>query len=310
MAGFSMCKVMQAKPKILVIGSSNMDLVIQADHFPRPGETLIGGNFSMISGGKGANQAVAAARLGGDVVFLAQVGNDPFGQVNLESYEREGIDTSLIERNPDLPSGVALITVSESGENTIIVAPGANAGMDVDNLKKAADKFAWADVVLLQLEIPLEVVTEAARMAKAQGKKVILNPAPARALPAELLENVDIITPNETEAEFLTGISVSDISSAALAAARINASGIQKVIITLGENGAFLADGNTEEIIPTKRVKAVDTTAAGDTLNGALAVSLGRGESINMAVSFALKAATLSVQRLGAQSSIPYLSEL
>lgn len=305
-----MCKVMQAKPKILVIGSSNMDLVIQADHFPRPGETIIGGNFSMIPGGKGANQAVAAARLGGKVALVAQVGDDLFGQANLDNYQREGIDIANVERHPDVPTGVALISVDKSGENTIIVASGANAEMGINNLERASMLFEWADVVLLQLEIPLEVVTEAARMAKAQGKKVILNPAPARSLPAELLENVDIITPNETEAEFLTGISVSDISSAALAAARFNASGIQKVIITLGENGAFLADGNTEEIIPTQRVKAVDTTAAGDTFNGALAVSLGRGESMNAAVTFALKAATLSVQRLGAQSSIPYLSEL
>lgn len=305
-----MCKVMQAKPKILVIGSSNMDLVIQADHFPRPGETIIGGNFSMIPGGKGANQAVAAARLGGKVALVAQVGDDLFGQANLDNYQREGIDIANVERHPDVPTGVALISVDKSGENTIIVASGANAEMGINNLERASMLFEWADVVLLQLEIPLEVVTEAARMAKAQGKKVILNPAPARALPAELLENVDIITPNETEAEFLTRISVSDISSAALAAARFNASGIQKVIITLGENGAFLADGNTEEIIPTQRVKAVDTTAAGDTFNGALAVSLGRGESMNAAVTFALKAATLSVQRLGAQSSIPYLSEL
>lgn len=305
-----MCKVMQAKPKILVIGSSNMDLVIQADHFPRPGETIIGGNFSMIPGGKGANQAVAAARLGGKVALVAQVGDDLFGQANLDNYQREGIDIANVERHPDVPTGVALISVDKSGENTIIVASGANAEMGINNLERASMLFEWADVVLLQLEIPLEVVTEAARMAKAQGKKVILNPAPARALPAELLENVDIITPNETEAEFLTGISVSDISSAALAAAKFNASGIQKVIITLGENGAFLADGNTEEIIPTQRVKAVDTTAAGDTFNGALAVALGRGEIMNAAVTFALKAATLSVQRLGAQSSIPYLSEL
>lgn len=305
-----MCKVMQAKPKILVIGSSNMDLVIQADHFPRPGETIIGGNFSMIPGGKGANQAVAAARLGGKVALVAQVGDDLFGQANLDNYQREGIDIANVERHPDVPTGVALISVDKSGENTIIVASGANAEMGINNLERASMLFEWADVVLLQLEIPLEVVTEAARMAKAQGKKVILNPAPARALPAELLENVDIITPNETEAEFLTGISVSDISSAALAAARFNASGIQKVIITLGENGAFLAEGNIEEIIPTQRVKAMDTTAAGDTFNGALAVALGRGESMNAAVTFALKAATLSVQRLGAQSSIPYLSEL
>ena len=305
-----MCKVMQAKPKILVIGSSNMDLVIQADHFPRPGETIIGGNFSMIPGGKGANQAVAAARLGGKVALVAQVGDDLFGQANLDNYQREGIDIANVERHPDVPTGVALISVDKSGENTIIVASGANAEMGINNLERASMLFEWADVVLLQLEIPLEVVTEAARMAKAQGKKVILNPAPARSLPAELLENVDIITPNETEAEFLTGISVSDISSAALAAARFNASGIQKVIITLGENGAFLAEGNIEEIIPTQRVKAVDTTAAGDTFNGALAVALGRGESINTAVTFALKAATLSVQRLGAQTSIPYLYEL
>lgn len=305
-----MCKVMQAKPKILVIGSSNMDLVVKTSHFPKPGETIIGGSFSMIPGGKGANQAVAAARLGGEVALVAQIGNDPFGTANLHNYQNEGIDTAYVEQDSEAPSGIALITVDKSGENTIIVASGANARMNVDNLERASMLFEWADVVLLQLEIPMAVVTESAKMAKARGKTVILNPAPAQALPSELLENVDIITPNETEAEFLTGVSVSDVSSAALAAARFNASGIQQVIITLGENGAFLADGKTNAIIPTQSVKAVDTTAAGDTFNGALAVALGKGEAINNAMVFALKAATLSVQRLGAQSSIPYLSEL
>jgi ribokinase len=264
----------------------------------------------MISGGKGANQAVAAARLGGEVAFVAQVGNDPFGQANLLNYQKEGIDIANVEQDSEVPTGVAFISVDKSGENTIIVASGANASMGVVNLERASILFEWADIVLLQLEIPLAVVTAAAEKAKEQGKLVILNPAPACALPLALLENVDIITPNETEAEFLTGISVTDMASAELAAQRFKSSGIQQVIITLGENGAFLSDTKKQALIPTHKVKALDTTAAGDTFNGALAVALGKGEDIHTAVAFALKAATLSVQRLGAQSSIPYLEEL
>lgn len=301
---------MQRKPKILVVGSANMDLIIQSSHFPKPGETIIGGNFSMVPGGKGANQAVAAARLGGEVALVARVGNDPFGHANLQDYQKEGINTANIEQDPKVPTGVAMISVDKSGENTIIVASGANAGMGVDNLERASLLFEWADIVLLQLEIPLPVVMAAALMAKNLGKLLILNPAPACGLPSKLLKNVDIITPNEIEAEFLTGITVRDLDSLRKAGQKLLEQGFQHVVITLGEQGAYLCNREAQEIIPTAVVKAVDTTAAGDTFNGALAVALGRREVIHSAVRFGLKAATLSVQRLGAQSSIPYLREL
>lgn len=301
---------MQRKPKILVVGSANMDLIVQTSHFPKPGETIIGGSFSMVPGGKGANQAVAAARLGGAVALVARVGNDPFGHANLQDYQKEGINTANIEQDPKVPTGVAMISVDKSGENTIIVASGANAGMGVDNLERASLLFEWADIVLLQLEIPLPVVMAAAIKAKEQGKLVILNPAPACELPLALLENADIITPNEIEAEFLTGIAVTDFDSGKKAGLKLMEKGIQQVVITLGEHGAFMCNRELQEIIPTAVVKAVDTTAAGDTFNGALAVALGNGEVIHNAVRFALKAATRSVQRLGAQSSIPFLREL
>ena len=301
---------MKNKPKILVIGSANMDMVIKTYHFPVPGETIIGGQFSLIPGGKGANQAVAAARLGGDVIFLAQLGDDVFGVQNLENYRNEGIDTSLIKLNPQKPSGVALITVDKSGENTIIVAPGANEALSVDDVYTAKRYFEAADMILIQLEIPLSVVLEACKMAFDLGKKIILNPAPATLLHPALFSYLFLITPNETETEKLTGVTVLDERSARDASEILIAKGVKNVIITLGSEGAYVHTGEFKGVIPTRKVIALDTTAAGDTFNGALVVALVRGGSMKEAVDFALKAATMSVTKLGAQSSIPYLKDL
>jgi ribokinase len=301
---------MTQKPKILVIGSANMDMVIQSDHFPVPGETIIGGDFSLIPGGKGANQAVAAARLGGDVCFITRLGEDIFGSQNLLNFQKEGIDTSYIHQIPEVPSGVALITVDKSGENTIIVALGANAHLTVEDMKASEQRFEEAELILLQLEIPLETVVAAAALGNRLGKKVLLNPAPAQKLPDKLYRYLQLITPNETEAEFLTGIAIDGEDSAEKAAKFFIERGVQDVIITLGAKGAYLHSSDFKGILPTSKVIAKDTTAAGDTFNGALAVALGKGLPIKDAVNFAMKAATLSVQRMGAQTSIPYLHEL
>ncbi|WP_130274434.1 ribokinase [Cecembia calidifontis] len=301
---------MTQKPKILVIGSANMDMVIQSDHFPVPGETIIGGDFSLIPGGKGANQAVAAARLGGDVCFITRLGEDIFGSQNLLNFQKEGIDTSYIHQIPEVPSGVALITVDKSGENTIIVAPGANAHLTVGDMKASEQRFEETELILLQLEIPLETVVAAAALGNKLGKKVLLNPAPAQKLPDKLYRYLQLITPNETEAEFLTGIAIDGEASAEKAAKFFIERGVQDVIITLGSKGAYLHSSNFKGILPTSKVTAKDTTAAGDTFNGALAVALGKGLPIKDAVNFAMKAATLSVQRMGAQTSIPYIHEL
>jgi len=297
-------------PKILVIGSANMDMVIQSDHFPVPGETIMGGDFSLIPGGKGANQAVAAARLGGEVCFISKLGQDIFGQQNLLNYKNEGIDTQYIQQVPEIPSGVALITVDKSGENTIIVAPGANHQLLPNDLERGKSAFEVANIILLQLEIPMETVLAAVNLGSALDKRIILNPAPAGPLSDELLSKLFLISPNETEAEFLTGIKVHDAASANRAAKYFVEKGVQHVIITLGASGAYVYSKAFEGILPAEKVTAKDTTAAGDTFNGALAVALGEGKAIKDAVSFAIRAATISVQKLGAQSSIPHLNEL
>jgi ribokinase len=301
---------MRQKPKILVIGSANMDMVIQSDHFPSPGETIIGGTFSLVPGGKGANQAVAAARLGGEVSFISQLGKDLFGQQNLANYQQEGINTSHIQLNPDKPSGVALITVDKSGENTIIVAPGANEALSIKDIHNAINLFEIADIILIQLEIQIPVVCEACRMAFDMGKKIILNPAPATVIPEATYPHLFMITPNETETEIMTGLKVSNLQSAREACLKLQEKGVPNVIITMGAAGAYVHTSEFQGIIPTEKVEVKDTTAAGDTFNGALAVALAKEHGIQEAVKFALKAATLSVQRFGAQTSIPFSNEL
>lgn len=296
--------------KIVVIGSTNMDMVVKTSHIPVPGETVLGGSFLMNPGGKGANQAVAVARLGGNATFISKVGNDIFGKQSTQLFDEEGIDTEGLLSDHDNPSGVALITVDELGENCIVVASGANANLTPNDVEKVLDKVSHAEILLMQLEIPMETVKFAARYASAQGIKVILNPAPANTLLPELFNTIDIITPNTNEAEMLTGIAVTDMRTAKQAAATLHDQGVKSVVITMGKMGAGLLQEGKFYAIPAPTVEAVDTTAAGDVFNGALCVALAEGKDLVNAVHFACQASSMTVTRMGAQSSIPYRNEL
>lgn len=301
---------MTAHEKITVIGSTNTDMVIKSPHLPRPGETILGGTFFMTQGGKGANQAVTVARLGGDLRFVAKTGTDIFGQNTRELLKQDGIDGKYLLTDPEYPSGVALITIDEQAENSIVVSSGANGRLLPDDLVRIPEVINDVEIVLMQLEIPMETVEYVAEKAFAQGKKVILNPAPGRDLSARLLEKLYLITPNETEAEIISGIKITDIPSAEQAAMRIHELGVSAVVITLGAKGALIYAESQFELIPAVRVEAVDTTAAGDVFNGALAVALSEGQPLSAAVRFATRAAALSVTRLGAQTSVPFRNEL
>lgn len=298
------------QPKITVIGSSNTDMVIQTNSFPTPGQTILGGEFFMFAGGKGANQAVAAARMGAAVTFVSHLGKDIFAQRAIDELIKDGINTDFISRDPVKASGIAMILVDSKGENEIVVAPGANDNLTEQQILAAEMSIVAADLILLQLEIPLPTVLYAAKMGISHNKKIILNPAPARKLPDELLQLLYLITPNETEAEILTGIKVEDISTASKAAGLLLAKGVQQVIITLGAKGAYFKDKNQEFLVPAPTVKAIDTTAAGDVFNGVLAAFLPGNPSIENAISLACNAAAISVTRLGAQVSMPYRHEL
>jgi len=296
--------------RIVVVGSTNTDMVVKARHLPVPGETILGGAFLMNPGGKGANQAVAAARLGGNVTFVAKVGDDIFGRQALEGFKDEGIDTHYIYTDPAQPSGVALITVDEKAENCIVVAPGANAALNKADIDVAASEIANAALLLVQLEVPIETVEYAVQKAVEAGVKVILNPAPACSLPEGLLKNLYMLTPNETEAALLSGVEVSDLESAKKAAQILHSKGVEIVIVTMGSDGALIYQNGVFEMVAAQKVKAVDTTAAGDTFNGALVVALSEGLPVAEAVKFASKAAAISVTRMGAQSSTPYRKEI
>ena len=299
-----------SESKILVIGSSNTDMVICTGHLPLPGETVIGGTFFMNPGGKGANQAVTVARLGGRVSFICKTGSDIFGHQANQLFNEEGIDTSYVFSDTKNPSGVALITVDTDAENCIVVAPGANAHLTPNDLKRSAEAVEAADIILLQLEIPMQTVEAAAMMAYRLGKKVVLNPAPASKLSAGLLETLYAITPNETEAEAISGIRITDEHTAEEAARKIASMGVCNVIITLGAKGALVFDGEHCEVVPAYKIQAVDTTAAGDVFNGALVVALSEGRTLPEAVRFACKASAISVTRVGAQNSVPYRTEV
>ena len=298
---------MDTKKKIVVIGSSNTDMVIKSDRLPKPGETILGGNFLMNHGGKGANQAVAAARLGGDVTFICKIGNDIFGNETLEMFHKEKIDTTYVGITPQEPSGVALINVDKKGENCIVVASGANGTLSTDDIQNAETAIKQASIVIMQLETPIESVTYAAKMAKKDGITVILNPAPAptQQLPDDLLANVDILIPNVTEAEIISGMHITDDESAKEAIRYISSKGIKTVIITMGAKGALAYENNEFIHIPAFKVEAVDTTAAGDTFCGGLCVALSEGKNLKDAIIFASKASSISVTRMGAQVSIP-----
>ena len=296
--------------KITVVGSSNTDMILKHERIPRPGETIIGGEFSTAPGGKGANQAVGAARAGGDVTFVARTGKDMFGDKAIEGFQNDNIDVTHVIRDPDEPSGVALIFVDENGENSIGVASGANGNLSPQDVQNASDAITSADIVAMQLEIPIETVEAAAKLAHENGVKVVLDPAPAQPLSDELLKCVSIVTPNETEAEMLTGKKVENEADAEAAAQILFDKGVETVLVTLGSKGVYAFSADSKTLVPGFKVDAVDSTAAGDVFNGSLTVALAEGKSIEEAIRFANAAGALSVTKLGAQPSAPTRQEI
>lgn len=296
--------------KLVVLGSVNADHVLQVPSFPRPGETLHGRNYQVIAGGKGANQAVAAARLNADIGFIACVGDDSFGINIRENFRMDGIDITAVKMEPNCPTGIAMIQVSDSGENSICLSAEANAKLTAAAIGPDLERIRQADYLLMQLETPLCGIEKAAQVAKDANTVVILNPAPARVLSDELLACVDMITPNETEAEVLTGITVTDAESAQQAANILHDKGIKTVMITLGAKGVWLSQDGRGDIIAGFNVEVTDTTAAGDTFNGAFVTGLLEDLSLESAIKFAHAAAAISVTRFGAQTSIPTRKEV
>ena len=298
--------------KIVIVGSSNTDLVLRVEHFPQAGETIMGSDFMTAQGGKGANQAVAVARLGGEAVFVARLGSDAFGEVTLAALRGEGIDTRHVVLTDGVASGVATITVDHNGENCIVVAGGANLLLSPEDVDRATADIRSAALLLMQLETPLPALIHAARLAHDSGVRVVLNPAPypKKPLPAELLQNVDIIIPNETEAAYMAGIQVVDDASALAAIRKMQSMGVKEAIITVGKQGAYTLCDDQLVRVPAVEVKAVDTTAAGDTFCGALCVALTKGMPMADAIRIACKAASISVTRRGAQPSVPTAAEV
>lgn len=295
--------------RVVVVGSANTDMIMQCDRLPGPGETVLGGRFSTAAGGKGANQAVAAARQGSHVTFVTCLGQDSLGDQALVGYQAEGIDCRYVSRDPANPSGVALIFVDRHAENMIAVASGANLTLSPEDVAAAGPAFQTADVLITQLETSLASVAAALSLARQCGLRAILNPAPAQPLPDTLLQGV-IITPNETEAGQLTGLVVDSLAQAETAATQLVRRGAHTAIITLGKQGALLATPESAQHIPGFVVQAVDTTAAGDAFNGGLANALSRGYDLASAVRYGNAVAALSVTRLGAQPSLPTQAEV
>ena len=296
--------------QLTVLGSVNADHVLRVGSFPRPGETLHGQGYSVIAGGKGANQAVAAARLGANVSFIACVGDDSFGLNIRQEFEKDGINIDAVMIEKDTPTGIAMIQVAATGENSICISAEANACLTPQRIAAHTSIIEQADMLLLQLEVPMESIEYAAEIANKSGTTVILNPAPAQHLSDKLLKLIDIITPNETEAEILTGIKVFDAQSAQLAADALHKKQIKTVLITLGSQGVWLSKEGEGSQIMGYKVDAVDTTAAGDTFNGAFLTALLEDKSLNEAVQFAHAAAAITVTGQGAQSSIPYRQDV
>lgn len=298
------------KNKIIVIGSANIDMVIKTEKFPAPGETIIGGDFLQSQGGKGANQAVAAARLGGTVDFIARVGNDDFGTQAIQQYKKDGIGVTNIKVDKNSHTGVALISVNKGGENKIIVAPGANNGFTAEDIENTVKLISEADILLIQLEIPLETVGQIIKLANKFDTKVILNPAPATVLPVAYFQELFLITPNKAEAEQLTNMSINGTDSMLRVASKLQAFGVKNVAITLGSDGVYLLTEEFQGIISTPKVNVIDTTAAGDVFNGAMAVALTNGKNWENSVRFACNAAAVSVTKNGAQNSAPTIEEI
>lgn len=297
--------------KIVVVGSSNTDMVVRSPRIPRGGETLLGSDFTMVPGGKGANQAVCAARLGAEVTFVARIGDDIFGQRSLDNFHSVGIDTQYVTRDKTAASGIALITVDGTGENAIVVAPGANYQLSPRDVESAAQKIKLADIVLLQLEIPPQTVDYTIELAHKAGVRVVLNPAPIRPMSREIIKVVDVLTPNQHEAAELIGRAGQggdlDASDAADQLLRMGAG---RVVITLGSRGAYVSDGRIGEYVDSIKVTPVDTTAAGDAFTASLCCALAEGCDLLEAARFANRAAAITVTRLGAQSSLPTREEV
>jgi|TARA_B110000037_G_scaffold212998_2_gene266654 ribokinase len=287
-----------------------MDMTIYLERIPKVGETILGGEFLTCPGGKGANQAVAAARAGADLTFVGRLGADHHGDEIFEGFKADDIDTSFVVRDSKTPTGVGLIFVAETGENSIGVASGANAQLSPDDVVASAAAFETASVLLLQLEVPLETVVAAAELAREKNVRLILNPAPAQSLPDSLMRMVSILTPNETEAELLTGIAIKSVDDAERAASALRKRGVETIVLTLGDQGAFVSQADGCYLVPAFAVAAVDTVAAGDVFNGALAVALAEGSDLKDAVRFANAAAAHSVTVPGAQLSAPKRSEI
>lgn len=294
--------------RIVVIGSSNMDLTVRTPHIPAKGETVFGSDVLMSFGGKGANQAVAARRLGGDVTFISKLGTDSNGNMMLDNFMKEGLPVETVIQDPEVQTGMAWICVGDDGDNSIIVMPGANGTMTRKDVEPFEQLIASADYLLMQLEIPMEVVTYAADVAYANGVRVILNPAPACHLDDDLLSKLYAITPNETECVLICGLKAT--GNPYEDAVLLLEKGVKNVIVTLGENGSILVNEDGSFSVPARKVKAVDTVAAGDTYNGALCVALSKGKSFKEAMEYATEASAIAVTRVGAQASIPYAEEL
>lgn len=297
-------------PRIVVIGSSNTDMVVRTPRIPAPGETILGDDLVMVSGGKGANQAVAAARLGAEVVLVARVGKDLFGERAIHEIAAAGVSTEYIVLDGAAPSGVALICVAENGQNAIVVAPGANARLTPQDVDAAVPAIRACDIVVLQFETPLDTVSHAIAIAGREGKRVIVNPAPAQLLPPGFLSGVDILTPNEVEAAMLLDLSPTAELDAVAAGQALLKLGVGAVVLTVGAQGAVVVTPGMHERVHAPAVKVVDTTAAGDCFTGALACGLARGLALGEAAKFGTAAASLSVTRFGAQTSMPTQREV
>ncbi len=295
---------------VLVIGSANMDLVVSTGRFPQPGETIFGKKFEMFPGGKGSNQAVCCAKLGAKTYFIGKMGNDDFQKKLSLNMKNERVDIEHIFIDADESTGAALITVDGKGENEIVVISGSNMKLSPENIEEKRELFSKVKVVIAQLEIPLNTVLKAAEISKENDSVFILNPAPAKELPEELISTIDFLTPNETELELLSGIKVSDEKSIEKAAEKLLEKGVKNIIVTMGDKGAYLINKNERKIFPANKVDIVDSTGAGDAFNGAFAFALSNGEGIDKAIELAISVASFSVTKMGAQSSMPGLEEI